>query len=599
MSEFTKLGGYLVEGQPEVAHDSALSGNGLPESPLGISEQFITDVVRPNTQSAMNLNIGHPETNAVAQVGATIGYNNNANNTGFAVGTEASAYNKSIAVGDNVYANQNAIAVGRGVKADQIAAFGTYNSEDSTAHDYIFVVGNGTNSANRSDAFKIDKDGRVVANNFVTPNNVQLSALTGVLKETGFGYDSNNKISGYNGSAIASIPFDVYGISASANIELVEEDNTLWISGKDWSTELSDKQDVSAMTAYQLTGDYISAYGLNQSIRGTGSNTGYYVKFQNPDGANRPAIVINGSQGSAFYKENQLKLTRDGKIISFNIGAAGATITADAAATTGDGGIWLCNTSNSAYYNQNGIKLYNSANTAQTAMISYDQVNNWNGYNDKITAMSAAIGDVPEGVMVESGLEYNAVNEISGYNGSAIAQYGAEKQFLTHDDTIVHVSNSAQYAFGVNLSGISADLARMMGVDETVLWETQNSAYVSAVSLSEPASSFNKLRFYYADVYGNIDGLVKETVLDAGFQIATSNRSRILLDAPFTYTGNNGTRLSRSTQYKLYAADKLSAEFNHMISFTGTSGVSLQYADGTDGSRGVLLYKILGIGRKS
>ena len=120
----------------------------------------------------------------------------------------------------------------------------------------------------------------------------------------------------------------------------------------------------------------------------------------------------------------------------------------------------------------------------------------------KITAISglplSAGGEVPEGVMVESGLEYNAVNEISGYNGSAIAQYGAEKQWLTHDDTIVSISNSAQYAFGVALPNISADLARMMGVDETVLWES--TAYPGTIWLSatfnEPVSAFNKIKFY-------------------------------------------------------------------------------------------------------
>ena len=117
----------------------------------------------------------------------------------------------------------------------------------------------------------------------------------------------------------------------------------------------------------------------------------------------------------------------------------------------------------------------------------------------KVTAISgiplSAGGDVPEGVMVESGLEYNAVNEISGYNGSAIAQYGAEKQWLTHDDTIVHVSNSAQYAFGVNLSGISADLARMMGVDETVLF----SGTGTTGSFSESLTAFKKVEFHLSD----------------------------------------------------------------------------------------------------
>lgn len=31
MSEFTKLGGYLIQGQPEVVHDNTLSGNGTAQ----------------------------------------------------------------------------------------------------------------------------------------------------------------------------------------------------------------------------------------------------------------------------------------------------------------------------------------------------------------------------------------------------------------------------------------------------------------------------------------------------------------------------------------------------------------------------------------
>ncbi|MBR2554985.1 MAG: hypothetical protein IKE94_09020, partial [Aeriscardovia sp.] len=110
----------------------------------------------------------------------------------------------------------------------------------------------------------------------------------------------------------------------------------------------------------------------------------------------------------------------------------------------------------------------------------------------KVTAISgiplSAGGDVPDGVMVESGLEYNAVNEISAYNGSAIAQYGAEKQWLVHDDTLVHLSNSAQYALGCNISA----LQRLMGIDETVLW---TGSLTSSLSLSESMSSFNRVRF--------------------------------------------------------------------------------------------------------
>ena len=105
-------------------------------------------------------------------------------------------------------------------------------------------------------------------------------------------------------------------------------------------------------------------------------------------------------------------------------------------------------------------------------------------------------GDVPEGVMSESGLEYNAVNEISGYNGSAIAQYGAEKQWLQHDDTLVHAANSAQYALGVNLSAVKT----LMGLDETVLFSGNLSGNGATAQLSEPIQNFERIK-----VYGHTD----------------------------------------------------------------------------------------------
>lgn len=124
------------------------------------------------------------------------------------------------------------------------------------------------------------------------------------------------------------------------------------------------------------------------------------------------------------------------------------------------------------------------------------------GYDasDKINAINGSAiaggGSVPEGVMVESGLQYNAVGEISGYGESAIAQYGAEKQWLVHDDTIVHMSNSAQYAFGVNLSAV----AQLLGVDETVLFE--NTSGVTSATLSESMTNFKRIKIKL----GNDDG---------------------------------------------------------------------------------------------
>lgn len=134
------------------------------------------------------------------------------------------------------------------------------------------------------------------------------------------------------------------------------------------------------------------------------------------------------------------------------------------------------------------VQSLTSDNTINITSANNEVILGVNGtwFND---AVNSAV-DVPTGVMVESACEYNAVNEISGYNGSAIAQYGAEKQWLQHDDTLVHAANSAQYALGVNLSAV----AQLLGVDETVLF---SGTPTSAVTLSESMENFDYLRLYF------------------------------------------------------------------------------------------------------
>ena len=106
----------------------------------------------------------------------------------------------------------------------------------------------------------------------------------------------------------------------------------------------------------------------------------------------------------------------------------------------------------------------------------------------EISGVPLSAGDeLPSGVMNTSALEYNAVNEISGYNGSAIAQYGAEKQWIVTDDTLLTLSNSAQFAIGVNISAVQ----QLMGIDET---ELLNSTATSAFTLTEPLTGFKAVK---------------------------------------------------------------------------------------------------------
>lgn len=99
-----------------------------------------------------------------------------------------------------------------------------------------------------------------------------------------------------------------------------------------------------------------------------------------------------------------------------------------------------------------------------------------------------------DGVMMEADIAYNGQGEISGYNGSPIMTVDSEKQWLTHDDTIAHVTNSAQYAFGVNVPVV----AQAMGTDETVLYSGPNVAPSStAIALSGNINDFNSVKFYW------------------------------------------------------------------------------------------------------
>ena len=102
--------------------------------------------------------------------------------------------------------------------------------------------------------------------------------------------------------------------------------------------------------------------------------------------------------------------------------------------------------------------------------------------------------DITTTYLPTSELGYNSQGEVNSINNSAIATVDTERQWFTHDSTLTHLSNSSQYALGINMSAISADLARMMGVDETVLWETNEYNGSGRCVLSEPFTNFKRLK---------------------------------------------------------------------------------------------------------
>lgn len=248
--------------------------------------------------------------------------------------------------------------------------------------------------------------------------------------------------------------------------------------------DLSDYQTTAGMTAYQEAGDYYSASNPSGFITGvdltpyqlTADMTAYqpvgdYYSASNPSG------FITGLPDEEEVEFEEIDLTDYQPVSSMT-----AYQPIGDYLTTGDSANFYTTANESGYL---------------TAVPdTYLQNTDLSTEDGKVTAISgiplSAGGDVPEGVMVESAVGYNAVNEISGYNGSAIAQYGAEKQWLVHDDTLVHAANSAQYALGVNVSAV----AQLLGVDETVLWSGELSVGQTA-ALTENYSAFRKLEFKY------------------------------------------------------------------------------------------------------
>jgi hypothetical protein len=241
-----------------------------------------------------------------------------------------------------------------------------------------------------------------------------------------------------SGSFLTEVPESA--VSGFATHEEVESAT----SGKMNIADMTAYQTVEDMSAYQPSGDYQAAGDYYSASNPSGFITGVdLTPYQTIEGMSAYQPVgdyYSASNPSGFIDANALTPYQ----------------TIEGMSAYQPSGDYLPASESANYYPMEGnpsgflTEHQSLAGYMQTSGLEYD--------GDKISGyMGSAFaggGEVPEGVMVESAVGFNAVNEISGYNGSAIAQYGAEKQWLVHDDTLVHASNSAQYALGVNVSAV-------------------------------------------------------------------------------------------------------------------------------------------------
>jgi hypothetical protein len=392
---------------------------------------------------------------------------------------------------------------------------------------------------------------------------------------------SNNKITGYNGTAFAgqggggvSGDFElVAGNGIQLTDDPIAQTTTVSVSG-DYATNTqlqTVSADITALIPTALTGDYLT----KESADTLYAPTGNYLTGLPADvaytGWVETSIVsaTSGLQPSGNYlttgdSANFYTTANESGFIT-GVDLTPYQLTADMTGylTTADSANFLTAV---------------PVGTMNESAFGYDASDNITGYNGSAFAGGS---DVPEGVMVESGLEYNAVNEISGYNGSAIAQYGTEKQWFVTDDTLLTLSNSAQFALGVNISAV----AQLLGVDETVLFETTStsgSPMTDTFNLSGSMADYEKIKILYRPW--------NDSIIPEWFEFDYNKRG-------------NSNIMCRSTTFTINPLRFIVCEFN--FSADNSFSVSnVRFADGSfatttlDKSRGNI-YKVIGIGRKS
>ena len=147
-------------------------------------------------------------------------------------------------------------------------------------------------------------------------------------------------------------------------------------------------------------------------------------------------------------------------------------------------------------------------------------------------------------------------------------------------DTLVHASNSAQYALGVNLSAV----AQLLGVDETVLWSGTMNTIAQTGTVSENINSFNKIQIW---ARRNVNGLGRAGIVQEFYPTVNTDNNVYLYPV---YTDMAANTLFQNMMY---------------VTFTGNNFGLLRgwQKQGTNETTGVSAYgfnieKIIGIGRK-
>lgn len=325
---------------------------------------------------------------------------------------------------------------------------------------------------------------------------------------------------------------------------------------------LADYQTTAGMTAYQPAGDYYSASNPSGFVTSGELPDPITIGVQEGDtldtdydGLKIVKATANGNEHINLHKKSTDQWLIHGNLVPTSPGSNKYLVTDDSGAM---------------HWDNKSALAYDSAFEQSGGMIT--------AYNG--SAFKAG-DELPSGVMVESAVEYNAVNEISAYNGSAIAQYGAEKQFIVHDDTLCHLSNSAQFALGVNLSAV----AQLLGVDETVLWSGSiNLSTNPTITANESVKNFEKVEFIGKGYPTDYD-----TIFGTCFFNSQSDGGIVWI---FGHAGGSNGAAIRFNQCRISAT-------NNILAIDQTKQFNITGTGTTTANTPAVLTKIIGIGRRS
>ena len=136
--------------------------------------------------------------------------------------------------------------------------------------------------------------------------------------------------------------------------------------------------------------------------------------------------------------------------------------------------------------------------------------------DNKVTEISG----VPLSAGTELEFEYDAADNISAINNSAIST--TPSQALYAQNPLYFSATGTSSYMGIN----TADLARMLGVDETELWTGTVTATGIAIDLNDSLTNFNKVKFILtmdSTNYEYIDADASRNLYTVSFQNASNN----------------------------------------------------------------------------